>query len=140
MTFCLMMGGNEIVEVRFHVHFFGCLRTFRLVPAHVADNVVEISTNYAATLLLNVSNDVRWEDLNHGLGSHLVHGVVLVVASGKIGEHGEGDLVNLLDDGSNVLLEVISSQHCFQFIHLFLSNFPLPFKLALALGNHWTKV
>jgi len=55
-----------------------------LVPAHVAHYVVEISTNYAATFLLNVSNDVSWEDLDHGLGGHFVHGVVLVVATGEI--------------------------------------------------------
>ena len=45
-----------------------------------------------------MSSQVVGQNLNHGLGGELVHGVVLVVASGEVSEHVPGQLVDALDD------------------------------------------
>merc|ERR1719462_27245 len=61
---------------------------------------------------------VLGQDLNHGLRSKFVHGVVLVVSLGQVG------------------LEVGGGEHVLQLGELLVGDLPLPLQLAAALLNH----
>ena len=76
---------------------FLCL--WRLVePTDLADDVEEVRrVGQTAALGLDVFEEPLGQDLDHGLGSKLVHGVVLVVAAGKVGELLPRQLVDALD-------------------------------------------
>ena len=67
-------------------------------PADLANDVKEVrGIRQAAALGLNVFQQPLGQDLDHGLGSQLVHRVVLVVASGQVGELLPRQLVDALD-------------------------------------------
>merc|ERR1719419_1544131 len=109
----------------------------RLVPADLADNVEEIGgSSQTATLLLNMVGEVLGQDLDHGLGSKLVHGVVLVVSPGQVAEHVPGQLVDPLDHLGHVGLEVGGGEHVLQLGELLVGDLPLPLQLATALLDH----
>ena len=67
-------------------------------------------TSEGSALLLDVLCEGGGEDLDHGLGGELVHGVILVVAAGKVTEHVPGQLIDPLDDLRHVVLEVLDGQ------------------------------
>merc|ERR1719348_2294015 len=76
------------------------------------------------------------QDLNHGLRSKLVHGVVLVVSPGQVAEHVPGQLVDPLDHLGHVGLEVGGGKHVLELGELLVGDLPLPLKLATALLDH----
>ena len=73
-------------------------------------------TSEGSALLLDVLCEGGGEDLDHGLGGELVHGVVLVVAAGEVAEHVPGQLVDPLDDLGHVVLEVLDSQQSLELL------------------------
>merc|ERR1719365_428219 len=79
---------------------------------------------------------VLGQDLNHGLRSKFVHGVVLVVSPGQVAEHVPGQLVDPLDHLGHVGLEVGGGEHVLQLGELLVGDLPLPLQLAAALLNH----
>merc|ERR1719391_956986 len=79
---------------------------------------------------------VLGQDLNHGLRSKFVHGVVLVVSPGQVAEHVPGQLVDPLDHLGHVGLEVGGGEHVLQLGELLVGNLSLPLQLAAALLNH----
>merc|ERR1719381_460175 len=79
---------------------------------------------------------VLGQDLNHGLRSKFVHGVVLVVSPGQVAEHVPGQLVDPLDHLGHVGLEVGGGEHVLQLGELLVGDLPLPLQLATALLNH----
>merc|ERR1719278_1428195 len=79
---------------------------------------------------------VLGQDLNHGLRSKLVHGVVLVVSPGQVAEHVPGQLVDPLDHLGHVGLEVGAGEHVLQLRELLVRDLSLPLELAAALLNH----
>merc|ERR1719391_1552895 len=76
------------------------------------------------------------QDLNHGLRSKFVHGVVFVVSPGQVAEHVPGQLVDPLDHLGHVGLEVGGGEHVLQLGELLVGDLPLPLQLAAALLNH----
>merc|ERR1719300_724905 len=76
------------------------------------------------------------QDLNHGLRSKFVHGVVLVVSPGQVAEHVPGQLVDPLDHLGHVGLEVGGGEHVLQLGELLVGDLSLPIQLAAALLNH----
>merc|ERR1712142_568804 len=112
-----------------------------LVPAHLPNDIEEVRCACkGATLLLNVFSKVGREDLDHGLAGQLVHGVVLVMAPGKVSEHVPGQLVDPLDDLRHVTLEVLSGEENLQLLELLIGNLPLPLQLPSALLDHGAQV
>ena len=93
-------------------------------------------TSEGSALLLDVLCEGGGEDLDHGLGGELVHGVVLVVAAGQVAEHVPGQLVDPLDHLGHVSLEVGAGEHVLQLGELLVGDLPLPLELAAALLNH----
>ena len=83
---------------------------------HVWFEVTIIFTGERSALLLDIICEGGGEDLNHGLGGELVHGVVLVMAAGEVAEHVPGQLVDPLDDLGHVVLEVLSSQQSLELL------------------------
>merc|ERR1719419_198205 len=79
---------------------------------------------------------VLGQDLNHGLRSKFVHGVVLVVSPGQVAEHVPGQLVDPLDHLGHVGLEVGGGEHVLELGELLVGDLPLPLKLATALLDH----
>merc|ERR1719175_294781 len=79
---------------------------------------------------------VLGQDLNHGLRSKFVHGVVLVVSPGQVAEHVPGQLVDPLDHLGHVGLEVGGGEHVLQLGELLVGDLSLPLQLAAALLNH----
>ena len=93
-------------------------------------------TSEGSALLLDVLCEGGGEDLDHGLGGELVHGVILVVAAGEVTEHVPGQLVDPLDHLGHVGLEVGGGEHVLELGELLVGDLPLPLKLATALLDH----
>jgi len=111
--------------------------SLRFVPADLTDHIKEIwGTSEGSTFLFHMSGEVVGKDFDHGLRCKLVHGVVLVVASGEISKHVPGEFVDALDDLGHVGLEVCRGEEVLKLREVLIGNLTLPLKLATALFNH----
>ena len=88
------------VSPKFH------LKNIWEVDSHLSDDVEEVRRGGdGPDLGLDVLYELVREDLDHGLGGQLVHGVVLVPPAGQVGELLPGKLVDALDHARELDLE-----------------------------------
>ena len=91
----------EVQQLRREPHF-----------SYLSDDVEEVwRGGDCAQFVLDVLHEPLGEDLEHGLGGQLVHGVVLVVAAGQIGELLPRQLVDTLDAATQVRLEETETKY-----------------------------
>ena len=94
--------------IKFGIYNFDkCLSLESLTPGALTQDVVEVQGDgLFLNQSFNFSFKISRQDSHQGLGGEPVLGSLLVVALGHVGKHGVGGLVDVVDDLSEVTVEV----------------------------------
>merc|ERR1719414_926799 len=104
-----------------------------LSPSALAQDVVEVQGD--RLLLdqpLHLAQQLLWQQPHQGLGGESVLGALFVLSLGHVSEHEVGGLVDVVDDRSQVALEVLLGQ-LLEVGQGRRWDVPLPLQVALAL-------